>query len=144
MQAADICTADHPVHFRLSRTNLIQASTADVVPKHNRQMLFVVNVIMVQVEEHLGSSGGGDPGANNTLNMGKPGKKLRVLCMHMHARQSVAGELATLLEELRRVHGTSGSRGRRKRWREQGRRYPRGHIDMVMFCATSRAGSALG
>lgn len=55
---------------------------------------------MVKMEEHLGSGGGGDTGADNAFDLGESGEKLRPFCAHMRASRTVTRTLSALLEEL--------------------------------------------
>ena len=65
-------------------------------------MLFVVEVIVVQVEEHFGSGGGGDSGADDALHAGQLGKQFWPLCAGGLAclRLFIGGRSTGLLEEL--------------------------------------------
>lgn len=70
-QPTCVGTSNHAVHFGLSLAGFIQRLAPDVIAKNNGQMLLVVDIVGIQVEEHLGAADGGDAGPNNAIDLGQ-------------------------------------------------------------------------
>src|SRR5271163_1451486 len=68
-QPPDISTPNHTIHLRLPHPLRVQASTPYLTSKYNCQVLFIVHVVLVQVQEHLGARGGGDTCAHDAFDM---------------------------------------------------------------------------
>jgi len=78
-QSADVCASDHPVHLRLAGLLFIQTAAADGVAEDDGEVLFVVAVVLVEMQEHLGARGGGDPGADEAFYRGQALHQSRLL-----------------------------------------------------------------
>ena len=67
MKSASVGPSDHPIHFCFSRLDSVEGSGANIRSEDDCEVLFVVHVILVEVEEHFGASYGGYAGADDAI-----------------------------------------------------------------------------